>query len=137
MVFRKNQNDLSQLSNFNSKLAEDEQVFLEILDIKRENIENENPFETSKSLSIDMSPELKEKPKEIIPPKNYLSYKTIHEKRSSLKNNSEKKAQSKILQNEENPPLIEEDEKVNFKSFQILKVIGSGAFGKIFLVNYL
>lgn len=31
---------------------------------------------------------------------------------------------------------IQQEEKVNFKSFKILKVLGSGAFGKVFMVIF-
>ena len=113
---------MSKLSTFSSKLAEEEPLYLEIPDIKRENDTNES----SKTLSfesISPPPEIKEEKPKTSPPKNTLHYQAIQERVE----NHENQDFTEVI-------LPEEEEKINFKSFQILKIIGAGAFGKIFLV---
>jgi len=114
---------LSKLSTFSSKLAEEEPLNLEIPDIKRENDLNEQ----SKNLSIGLiSPEIKEEKPKTSQLKSTLPHRTIQETWENREN-----------QNPTEVILLEEEEKINFKSFQILKIIGAGAFGKIFLVFFL
>lgn len=64
-----------------------------------------------------------------------------------VKKQEEQKKVEKIekVQAQEIKPTLEDedallevfDEKVNFQSFQILKVLGSGAFGKVYKVGYI
>lgn len=130
------QEDLSKLATFSTKIAEDEPTCIEILDVQRKNSENNEAFSWNQQLSLDQSPELKHEQPETSSPmkKDCLSYQITAQKRDSVKKSLENITQGNKL--EENL-LAEEDEKVNFKSFQILKIIGSGAFGKIFLVIFL
>jgi hypothetical protein len=122
------QEDLSKLATFSTKIAEDEPLCIEIQDIKSQITENNDEFGWNKAISYEQSPDLKKEQEN--PKNNSMNYKSI-QKRNSSKKQTEIMS---LIKAEENL-LLEEDEKINFKSFQILKVIGSGAFGKIFLVS--
>lgn len=116
-----------KLATFSSKLASNEPLYVEIQDIKREeSIEpNESSVENSKPFSFIQSSELK-------PENEDFRSKNHFNDLQARKQGPLKASYNDNGTGEE--ALLEEEEKVNFKSFQILKIIGSGAFGKIFLV---
>lgn len=121
---RNSAEDLSKLATFSTKIAESDTLIIEIQDLKRQQNENAEGVNWGKEAS------------ENSPPPQKIENQSSSERNLKTQVVSDQYRTVKPVPANEDPLLAEDDEKVNFKSFQILKIIGQGAFGKIFLVSF-